>query len=113
MTIGQYKAALTPELINTIFAGNTISSASGKWYITVDGKILMTNNGRIFFDSRSQASKAFYNAYRWRANWRIHQFLHEDGYSWSSDGRPGRRWAAFKQVLQEGHNFKIQRYGEQ
>ena len=113
MTVNEYKRSLTPELINSIFHGSLIDSASSKWYITMDGKIISVG-GKVFFDSRTQASKAFYNYFKWRANWRIYSVLGEEGPSWRNDNnRVTNKWKALKEVLQEQHHFKIQQYGGQ
>ena len=49
MTKAEYKELITPALVREIFQGNIVESNSGKYAITVCGKIVSVG-GKIFYD---------------------------------------------------------------
>lgn len=103
-----YENIITENVVQNIFGEDLIDSTSGKYIITICGKILSIN-GRMFWNSRDQAIKSFYNSYKWRVRRDILMVLHphDNLFNWWSDSNGGIIWKAFKQVLKEKFNFKI------
>ena len=86
---------VTPSMVREMFQDYIIDNGNKGWGITVCGKIL-TVNGKMFFDSREQAVKAFYNSYHWSNRW-----------SWWSDENRTTYWKAFKKVLERDYGLKF------
>lgn len=107
MTKEQYKDALTVDLVREIFEVYTISSQTPKWVIEIGGKIIAVN-GIMFYPTREQAVKAFYNSFSWRARRALYQRVtNSDGWGyWRSNDRT-LMWKAIKEKLTEDYSFKI------
>ena len=108
MTKDEYKELVTPELIRSIFEGSIVSDFACRYAVTVGGKIVSIA-GRVFYDSREQAMKGFYNSFSWkvkRALWRAAnpENVH---LSWWGSPDNSKAWAAFKEVLKDRYGFDI------
>lgn len=108
MTKDEYKELVTPELIRSIFEGNIVSDFACRYAITVGGKIVSIA-GRVFYNSREQAMKGFYNSFSWkvkRALWRAAnpENVH---FSWWGSPDNSKAWAAFKEVLKDRYGFDV------
>jgi hypothetical protein len=101
------KDAITPTLVRNIFENHVIGDDKG-WCITVCGKIL-TVNGKVFFESRTKAVKAFYNSYSWRVKRSIHYAVNpsSEGYGWWRNDAGRQYWNVFKDVLTEEYGLKF------
>lgn len=104
-----YETLVTPSMVRELFADNVLDDDDKGYIISVCGKIV-TIDGKIFFKSREQATKAFYNSFNWRARRRMFVALHPEdraGYGvWSFPDRT-KLWLAFKRVLERDYGFKI------
>ena len=107
MTKAEYKAAITPQFVREFFTGSVVDNSGPRYAITVAGKIVSIG-GKIFFGSREQAMKGFYNSFSWRAKRQIWNMCHagNDGYWWRSPDSP-TIWKAFKEALAEQYGFNI------
>lgn len=105
-----YERFVTPALVREIFENSILNSTAERWIISVCGKIVAIQ-GKIFYDSRDQAVKAFYNSFNWRARRRIGQLSHPDdgNAGWWSDPNRGRYWKDFKSALTKNYGFVITR----
>ena len=108
MTKDEYKELVTPELIRSIFEGSIVSDSACRYAITVGGKIVSVA-GRVFYNSREQAMKGFYNSFSWKVK---HELLDAansttEYYSWWRNPDSGKAWTAFKEVLKDRYGFDI------
>lgn len=107
-----YEEMVTPSFIREVFEGSLITEGQQRWAITVCGKIV-TLNGKMLFDSKQQATKAFYNGFHWRFGRNVAFHINggdsyrPGGYYWWSDPNRLNRWKAFKKVLERDYGFKI------
>lgn len=99
---------ITPTMVREIFEDNIINEGPKGWCMMICGKVL-TVNGKMFYKSRQQAVKAFYNSYHWRAMRHIHTARTGEPWGWWNDYRRTNDWKAFKKVLTEKFGFKIVR----
>ena len=108
MTKQQYKEAITPEMVREIFGRFIIDQSQPRYAITVSGKIIAVG-GKIFYDSREQAVRGFYNSFSWRARREIWVATHHDDTTWGWWRQPESKniWSAFKEVLTETYGFNI------
>jgi len=107
MTNTELDSLITPNVIRETFEGNLLDSDNKGWYITVCGKVL-TIKGKIFFNSREQAVKAFYNSYNWRATRNIAVNVHPNQeYRWWNDPNRPYYWKAFKRVLEKDYGLRF------
>lgn len=112
MTQEEYESVISPSIVNDVFMGETLERSRGKYIISVAGKIV-TIKGRVFYDSKSQATKAFYNSFSWKARRAIWANVRGSGNNrdpygyWSSPDR-SLMWTTFKKVLARDYGFKIQ-----
>ena len=103
-----YESLVSPDLINDVFSGEILNGSSGKYVILLQGR-LVTIKGRVFYDTKTQATKAFYNSFSWkvrRAIWAQTPHSREQYGYWGSPDR-GRMWLAFKKALEKNYGFKI------
>ena len=105
-----YETLVTPSMVRELFADSVLDDDDKGYIISVCGKIV-TIDGKIFFKTREQATKAFYNSFNWRARYRMFEALHPEdtgrGYGvWSFPDR-SKLWFAFKRVLERDYGFKI------
>ena len=106
-----YEEMITPSLVRRVFNNHILREGQEKWAIAVCGKIV-TVNGKMLFDSRQQAVKAFYNSFHWRFGHQVAMQINggdgwTGGYRWWNDSNRGDRWKAFKKVLERDYGFKI------
>lgn len=101
MSTNRYESLVTPSLINSVFQGTYLQRA-GKWCITLNGQVV-TIAGKVCFDSKQQATKAFYNSF----NWRVIRNLSEPGTYWWRDTGRTDKWKAFKKVIKRDYGFKV------
>ena len=107
MTESEYRQRITPSIIRDVFENHILTLDSPKYAITVSGHLL-TISGRTLWDSPSQATKAFYNAFSWRAKRTLHESITgRDNYSWWRDSDGTAMWSAFKKELKDNYGFKI------
>lgn len=106
-----FEEMVTPAFIREVFDGHLVNRGQERWAITVCGKIV-TLSGKMLFDSKQQATKAFYNGFHWRFGHNVARHINGgDGwigeYHWWSDADRANRWKAFKKVLERDYGFKI------
>lgn len=107
MPANDYENLVTPDMIRRVFQDFILDENRG-WAITVCGKIL-TVNGKMFFKTREQAVKSFYNSYRWRAMREIHIAAHpsSERWGWWRDTERSIYWKSFKKVLERDYGLKF------
>jgi hypothetical protein len=103
-----YNELVNDNFIEEIFGHEMITSQSGKYCVTMQGKVL-SMGGKSFFDSREQAMRAFYNRYRWVVCRNLHLKMHPGSqpYRWWSDEDRTHYWKSFKKVAESKYGFKI------
>lgn len=104
-----YSSYVTPTFVRELFEGAILDEENKGWYITLCGKIL-TIDGKVFFNSREQAMKAFYNSYNWRAKHKLYDVTHPEPngrYHYWSDPDRTIMWRAFKRKLESEYGFQI------
>lgn len=108
MSENNYDSLITPTLVRNMFENEIVDSNTRGWGIVVCGKIL-TINGKMLFTSRTQAVKAFYNSYCWRAKRAMHFAAHpsSDLYRWWDDENAAEYWKTFKNVLTRDYGLKF------
>lgn len=107
MTKEEYKAMVTPDVVREIFQNYTLNQDNPRYVISVGGKIIAVG-GKIFYDSREQAVKAFYNSFHWRALSALWKTMHpSDPWGWWRNTDRQTIWKAVKEVLTESYGFKI------
>ena len=108
MTADECERLVTPSMVRDIFQDYIIDNNNKGWAITICGKIL-TINGKMFFRTREQAVRAFYNSYHWRAMRSMHLAAHpgSDRWSWWSDESSSVYWKSFKKVLETNYGLKF------
>ena len=84
-----------------------LEAGSGKWIITVLGKPVIMS-GKLLYDSRKQAVKAFYNCFKWRSSRDLHMATHLGAslWDWWREER-NSYWPVFKKVMTEKYGLKI------
>ena len=103
MSINRYESLVTPSMIDTVFHGSYLQSSRGKWCITLNGRVV-TIAGKFLFDSKQQATKAFYNSFHWRI---MRHLAAAENYSWWNDPHRTEKWKSFKKVASREFGFKI------
>lgn len=107
MTKAEVKEMISPEVVRTIFEPFVVATNAEKWAITISGRIIAIG-GKMFYDTKQQAVKAFYNAFKWRAGRDIWQQTHpDDPWGWWRSGDSAVIWKGFKEALTEKFGFKI------
>lgn len=108
MTKAEYKELVTPAFVRQLFSDSILEPNEERWVITVCGR-LVSIGGKVFYGTREQAVKAFYNTFHWRARrdlWQVHH--PENPWGWWSEGTDrGAMWNAIKEKLKDeyGLNF--------
>lgn len=97
---------VTPSLVREVFQRDIVNSDNRGWSITVCGKLLAVG-GKVFFETREQAVKAFYNSYRWRVTRSMSLANNPDEDHWWRDGNSSNYWKTFKKVLEKDYGFKF------
>lgn len=101
MTAEEIKNIINSEFVTNFFEGSTFSEDADRWVITVCGKVIAIQ-GRIFYPTKKQAVKAFYNAFHWRAYRAIwtatHQYTRNPWWNCPTSDR-SIMWKAFKETL--------------
>lgn len=104
-----YEAIVTPSMVREIFSNSVLNDEDKGYVISLCGKIV-TIDGKVFFNSREQASKAFYNSFNWRARYTMYEAIKPANVSrysvWSYQDKT-KMWLAFKKVLERDYGFKI------
>ena len=109
MTQEQYETLVTPSVIDSVFSDEILTNSRGKWVIILHGNVVAIK-GRVFYDSKEQATKAFYNSFSWKARralWMARPDTEDTWGYWRSPDR-GLMWTTFKKVLARDYGFKIQ-----
>ena len=107
MTKEEYKAMITPDVVREIFQSYTVNQDNPRFVISVGGKIIAVG-GKIFYDSREQAVRAFYNSFHWRAQSALWRINHPDNpWGWWQNTDRQTVWKAIKEALTESYGFKI------
>ena len=107
MTKQEYKDLVTDDVVREIFQNHLLNEQSSRFVISVGGKIVAVG-GKMFYDSREQAVKAFYNSFRWRAQHVLWRVNHPDNpWGWWRDPDNSVIWRAIKEKLTESYGFKI------
>ena len=106
-----YEEIVTPAFVREVFEHSIVAEGQERWAITVCGKII-TVSGKMLFDSKQQATKAFYNGFHWRFGHGVARQINggdgwQGNYHWWSDPNRTNRWKAFKRVLERDYGFKI------
>lgn len=107
MTEQEIEALITPELLREIFSNSVVDTRNPKYVITLGGKVIAIQ-GKIFYDSKEQATRAFYNSFSWRVRSSIWRDTH-DGDRWGWWGNEDRAaiWQTFKKVVKRDFGFAI------
>lgn len=102
------KDYVTPQFVRNLFERDLLPESGERWAISICGRIV-TVNGKVVFPTRSQAVKAFYNSFHWRAMRELAQATHpnEDRYYYWRDPNSKSNWEAIKKALVEKYNFKF------
>lgn len=107
MTKDEVKELVTPQFVRELFQDHIVESGQARWAITVCGKIVSVG-GKIFYDSREQAVRGFYNAFRWRACSSLWRTTHpEDRWGWWRSTDNGTVWKGIKEALMEQYGFSV------
>lgn len=106
MTSEEYKNAITPEFVRRLFEHSILSDETERWAITICGKIISVQ-GKIFYNSREQAVKAFYNMFSWRIRRELLIATHpnERVYGWWSSQERPIMWKVIKKTLTEEYGL--------
>jgi len=105
MSVDNIERFITPSFVRDLFQNSTINGQEKGWAITISGKIL-TIGGKMFFKTREQAVKAFYDRYNWRVRSKVHEYLHpNEGHWWGVDSRT--YWIPVKKVLEKDYGLKF------
>lgn len=102
------KDYVTPQFVRNLFERDLLPESGERWAISICGRIV-TINGKVVFPTRSQAVKAFYNSFHWRALRDLGQIMHpSDGhYYYWRDSNSKAKWEAIKKALVEKYDFKF------
>lgn len=101
------KDYITPQFVRNLFSRDLLPEAGNRWVITVCGRIV-TINGKVFFHSREQAVRGFYNSFHWRACRDLGAAVNPaDQYYYWRDPNRKAYWNAIKKALEEKYDFKI------
>ena len=108
MTSEEYKNSITPEFVRGLFKDSILQDGDERWAITICGKIISVQ-GKVFYDSREQAVRAFYNMFSWRIRRELFIATHpnDTSYRWWSDPDRPEVWKIAKKTLTDeyGLNF--------
>lgn len=96
MSNDNVEEVVTPSFVHDMFYNNTVDSSNKGWVIVISGRVL-TISGKMFFKTREQAVKAFYNSYNWRIRYKIHTELYGDNRWWRATTN---YWAQAKKILE-------------
>ena len=109
-TENSYERFVTPALVREIFESSILDSTAERWVISVCGKIVAIQ-GKIFYNSRDQAVKAFYNSFSWKVRRKFGRLSHPEDINtrWWSDPNRGQYWKDFKSALTKNYGFVITR----
>lgn len=110
MPINNFERFVTPSLIREVFQDSIIGEGNKGWCILLSGNIV-TINGKMFFNSKPQAVKAFYNSFHWKAGSAMYRVIHPNSevWNWWSDPNRTACWKTFKKVLERDYGLKIVR----
>lgn len=107
MTKAEAKEIISADVVRDIFGPFVVAPNEEKWAITVSGRIVAVN-GKMFYGTKQQAVKAFYNSFKWRALRSIWLQSHpNDPWGWWRNGDNKPLWEGFKEALVEKFGFKI------
>lgn len=105
----EFEDAITSNVVRETFKDSIMENGcSDKWAMFICGR-LVNISGKSFFDSREQATKAFYNAFHWRAGREIQRSTTNSEFYWWSNPHRRDYWEAFKKVIKDKYDFKIVR----
>lgn len=104
----EFEDVITSDIVRNTFKNSIFENGcSNKWAMFICGR-LISISGKSFFDSREQATKAFYNAFHWRVGREIQRsFSGNRIYYWWSNPHRRDYWEAFKKVIKNKYDFKI------
>lgn len=91
---------INEEVINRIFDGYLLNKAIPHYCITYKGKIIVAN-GKMLYNSKQQASRAFYNMFRWRLSWVYRQIHHIDWNTWVTEEMGSDTWKEFRNTIKD------------
>ena len=109
MTKAEVKQLVSPRFVRELFGEFVVDSSQPRWAITICGKIIAIG-GKMFYDSRDQAVKGFYNAFNWRARRKLYIAQHPEdvtGWGWWRNEDSKTIWSGFKDAITEDYGFKI------
>ena len=106
----EFEDAITSNIVRDTFKDCIFENGcSDKWAMFICGR-LISISGKSFFDSREQATKAFYNAFHWRVGREVQWAVsNNSNYYWWSNPHRRDYWEAFKKVIKNKYDFKIVR----
>lgn len=107
MTNQNFETLITPELLREVFSNSIIDNARPRYIITLGGKVIAIQ-GKIFYDTKEQATRAFYNSFSWRVRSTIWRNTHSgDDWGWWNSTDRIDIWKAFKKVVKRDYGFAI------
>lgn len=108
MSNSNFEELVTPTLVRNVFEDSLIGQDNKGWAIIVCGGLLSIG-GKVFFKTKTQAVRAFYNFYRWRVCRALHAARYPSALPWEWWGSTSRSdyWKAFKGVLERDYGLKF------
>ena len=99
-----FESYITPTFVRNLFENDIIDNKERGWAISISGKIL-TIGGKMFFKTRAQAVKAFYNSYSWRVRRAVYLQMNPGRTDWWRGGN--HYWKSTKKVLENKYGLKF------
>lgn len=87
------------RFIENLFSGYLFDKSISHWCIVYKDKIINIG-GKMFYDSKAQATKAFYNTFKWRVG---STYVRENNISWYdwNGGNRSELWKTFKNAIKK------------
>lgn len=109
MTEQEVEVLITPSLLREVFNDSIIDSNKPRYIITLGGKVIVIQ-GKIFYDSKEQATKAFYNSFSFKVRNTFWRDTHSaDNWGWWRSEECRMLWRVFKKVVKRDFSFEIKR----
>ena len=89
---------INDTVINALFDGYILDKTIRHYCITYKGKIIMCQ-GKMLYDTKQQATKAFYNMFRWRLGAICRRVYNLNWDQWSSVR--GCTWKNLKDAIKD------------
>lgn len=90
---------INDDVIDRVFEGYLLDKTIPHYCITYKGKIIVAN-GKMLYNSKQQASRAFYNMFRWRLSYVYRQTYNIDWNRWVDEMRSDI-WKEFRNTIKD------------